>query len=305
MTKDRCLTIFNGRFWSTSAECDANCANTLLAAAGADRDHDGVPDSSDNCPDTINKDQRDLDFDGVGDACDNCPSTPNADQADRDHDGLGDACDPCPDDPTNNCDPAMPAVCGNGVIDGGETCDDGNTNAGDGCSATCQTEHCYICTAGSPSRCAYACQACCLPNSCENIFFSACNSKNGEPQGAGTKCSDQDACPSEPTTTDEETQDTFNVVQEPTDDNTVEFMVIPIPDPQFNTGEEAGIIVAIVLGTLLLICCFCGILYAIANRGKRDRKTAVNAKRPNVPYEKLDFESRMLDVDSSDEGKQQ
>src|SRR5262249_25783297 len=31
-------------------------------------------------------------------------------------------------------------VCGNGVIDSGEECDDGNTDAGDGCSPTCQIE---------------------------------------------------------------------------------------------------------------------------------------------------------------------
>ncbi len=33
-----------------------------------------------------------------------------------------------------------PPVCGNGVIETGEGCDDGNTNSGDGCSATCQIE---------------------------------------------------------------------------------------------------------------------------------------------------------------------
>lgn len=32
------------------------------------------------------------------------------------------------------------AMCGNGVTETGETCDDGNTADGDGCSATCQTE---------------------------------------------------------------------------------------------------------------------------------------------------------------------
>jgi cysteine-rich repeat protein len=32
------------------------------------------------------------------------------------------------------------AVCGNGQIETGEQCDDGNSAAGDGCSATCQTE---------------------------------------------------------------------------------------------------------------------------------------------------------------------
>jgi cysteine-rich repeat protein len=33
-----------------------------------------------------------------------------------------------------------PATCGNGVIEQPETCDDGNTTAGDGCSATCTLE---------------------------------------------------------------------------------------------------------------------------------------------------------------------
>jgi len=37
-----------------------------------------------------------------------------------------------------------PPVCGNGVIETGEMCDDGNTLGGDGCSATCQIENqCY------------------------------------------------------------------------------------------------------------------------------------------------------------------
>jgi len=31
-------------------------------------------------------------------------------------------------------------VCGNGTLDAGEQCDDGNTADGDGCSATCQLE---------------------------------------------------------------------------------------------------------------------------------------------------------------------
>jgi cysteine-rich repeat protein len=31
-------------------------------------------------------------------------------------------------------------ICGNGVVDAGEACDDGNAASGDGCSATCQAE---------------------------------------------------------------------------------------------------------------------------------------------------------------------
>src|SRR5262245_12760023 len=34
------------------------------------------------------------------------------------------------------------AVCGNGSVEAGETCDDGNVTSGDGCSSTCQFEGC-------------------------------------------------------------------------------------------------------------------------------------------------------------------
>lgn len=37
---------------------------------------------------------------------------------------------------------ATDSVCGNGVPEVGETCDDGNTDSDDGCSATCQSESC-------------------------------------------------------------------------------------------------------------------------------------------------------------------
>jgi cysteine-rich repeat protein len=92
--------------------------------APADTDNDGVIDAGDNCPlvpnpaDAQGK-QADMDGDLVGDACDNCPDKPNEDQADADKDGKGDACDP--------------AVCGDGELDLGETCDDGNAIKNDGC----------------------------------------------------------------------------------------------------------------------------------------------------------------------------
>ena len=42
----------------------------------------------------------------------------------------------------NDCSETVPtpSQCGNGVIDSGESCDDGNTANGDGCSSTCQQE---------------------------------------------------------------------------------------------------------------------------------------------------------------------
>ena len=42
-------------------------------------------------------------------------------------------------------------VCGNGELDGGETCEDGNTDNLDGCNAQCQDEACVAQTPGYPS----------------------------------------------------------------------------------------------------------------------------------------------------------
>lgn len=41
---------------------------------------------------------------------------------------------------------APEAVCGDALLDPGETCDDGNTNPGDGCSAQCKVEPGFECT---------------------------------------------------------------------------------------------------------------------------------------------------------------
>jgi hypothetical protein len=55
----------------------AAAAGWLLAGCTAnggpqpdDRDHDGIPDEVDNCPDVYNPDQADSNHNGVGDACD-------------------------------------------------------------------------------------------------------------------------------------------------------------------------------------------------------------------------------------------
>ncbi len=47
-------------------------------------------------------------------------------------------------------------VCGDGQVEGNETCDDGNTNPGDGCSGSCTIEPGYRCT-GQPSVCTPLC----------------------------------------------------------------------------------------------------------------------------------------------------
>ena len=53
--------------------------------------------------------------------------------------------------------PAGPApVCGDGVTEGSEACDDGGTVAGDGCSALCALEPGWTCS-GAPSACDTVC----------------------------------------------------------------------------------------------------------------------------------------------------
>jgi cysteine-rich repeat protein len=50
--------------------CSSTCASE---SPDADRDGDGIPDLTDNCPDVANADQADGDGDGTGDACDPNP----------------------------------------------------------------------------------------------------------------------------------------------------------------------------------------------------------------------------------------
>lgn len=45
----------------------------------------------------------------------------------------------------SNDQSAATGECGNGTIESNEACDDGNTDSGDGCSATCEVEDGYTC----------------------------------------------------------------------------------------------------------------------------------------------------------------
>lgn len=45
------------------------------------------------------------------------------------------------------------SVCGDGIREGAEICDDGNKIDGDGCSSECKVESGWTCTPTSPSRC--------------------------------------------------------------------------------------------------------------------------------------------------------
>lgn len=79
---------------SGSRYMDGSGDECVDVSSGADRDHDGVSDAADNCPDLANPDQGDEDSDMVGDACDPCPAVGHETAADPDGDGLTDTCDP-------------------------------------------------------------------------------------------------------------------------------------------------------------------------------------------------------------------
>ena len=89
---------------TNGATCSARIS-VIAEGAIPDTDRDGILDSDDNCPTTVNTDQADLDRDGLGDVCDddrdgdgvpnsrdNCPVLANPDQADLDGNGVGDLC---------------------------------------------------------------------------------------------------------------------------------------------------------------------------------------------------------------------
>ncbi len=58
--------------------CPSDAGTSTCAPINLDdRDHDGILNTADNCPDLTNPAQTDGDSDGKGDACDACPSDPN------------------------------------------------------------------------------------------------------------------------------------------------------------------------------------------------------------------------------------
>ena len=153
-TSPNWLPAFNGMSNAKVMDLDLRDDNAIYAATygrgifsgqfiidpNGDDDGDGVPNGTDNCPNTANPDQADTDGNGIGDACqdtdgdsvidteDNCVETPNVDQLDTDGNGVGDACQDSDGDSVfdneDNCidtpNPDQLDTNGNGV---GDICD--------------------------------------------------------------------------------------------------------------------------------------------------------------------------------------
>jgi len=110
-----------------------------------DLDGDGVDNSDDVFPDDP-EEWADADCDGAGDNSDPKPNDPACAGSTKEKcNGLDDDCDGLVDDILGDescqhgCNPMtdMCIECGNGILDPGEVCDDGNLDFGDKCSPTC------------------------------------------------------------------------------------------------------------------------------------------------------------------------
>ena len=110
---------------------------------------------------------------------------------------------------TDQCEVAN-ACCGNGTLEPGETCDDGNTLAGDCCNAVCQVEvgpcddgnNCTtsdVCTpggcAGTPLDCSFLDSAC-TDGQCDTINGEcvSVNINEGGPCDDANACNTNDVC---------------------------------------------------------------------------------------------------------------
>lgn len=111
---------------NSDTRADACRSNCRLPACG-----DGVVDANESC------DEGPGNSDVVPDACRLSCADPSCGDGVVDV-VLGESCDPGAGLPTATCGSSCRVIfCGNGLLEGGEVCDDGNFQPGDGCSPDC------------------------------------------------------------------------------------------------------------------------------------------------------------------------
>ena len=133
---DDCLdndhTVYPGAEEIPGDGIDQNCDGSDAYTCYADEDLDGYGDPA-NIILSLDGDCHDPGESPVGTDCDDGDHTIHPDAQEVCGDGIDNDCNGVLDD---NCVP----VCGNGILEQGEGCDDGNTVNGDGCSSICQLE---------------------------------------------------------------------------------------------------------------------------------------------------------------------
>jgi cysteine-rich repeat protein len=95
--------------------------------------------------------------------------------------------------------PELPPLCGNGAVEAGESCDDGNVVGGDGCSAICQPDD-DTSTPGDDRAGFVACGAvtCVVGDNCcpsAQMCLGAASDCGGGPMDPGNACDGPEDCP--------------------------------------------------------------------------------------------------------------
>ncbi len=151
---------------SDGEERSAGADGFITDPLNPDTDGDGLPDGVETSATPVagGTTPGGVSFSGTGggfvpDADPTTQTNPTAADTDQGTvaDGLEDvnhngAVDPGERDPLDPSDDLMGPVCGDGMIEGGEACDDGNTVDGDGCNMSCQVEDGWDCM-DEPSTC--------------------------------------------------------------------------------------------------------------------------------------------------------
>ena len=132
-------------FWGPN--CTDTCADaSCLGVVECDKTSGAATDCNDGC--VVGRWGRVCESGCV--APDNCPGPITCSQAN----GTAQACDGCATGWIGTT--CTSPICGDGLVLGNETCDDGAKVSGDGCSASCQREANFICPLGAGS-CARDC----------------------------------------------------------------------------------------------------------------------------------------------------
>jgi cysteine-rich repeat protein len=99
-------------------------------------------------------------------------------------------------------------ICGNGILEGGETCEDSNTTNGDGCNSGCQNEACVAASVPTPCTSQNVSDTCGTGRSCiggfcsplkvcedaNNCTIDTCNNAQGTCSHTAKNCADAQAC---------------------------------------------------------------------------------------------------------------